>query len=213
MSNLRILIDKDDVLYAFVDHWYELHNKEYGSIHTLTADEWEDGQRCKDNNCPVDIFQYFTVDTVWKNGLVYPDSQRVINSWLDRGYDLGIITKIANPIAAKAGWEWLQIHYPRVKNIIMATAPKAWVQADILIDDSPKNLIDFKGVAILFDQKWNRGHTTLPRAQNWNEVEEMVKYIENRLNYYRIILPDLLWAYKHVEQELIHDTQRKTHDD
>jgi len=203
MSNLRILIDKDDVLYKLVDTWYNAHNVMYGHIHTLTGDEWEDGQRCKDNNCPADIFGYFKDDAVWLDGFPYPESQRITATWQKQGHELAIVTKSANPVAAKASWDWISKNYPTIENIIMTTAPKSWIQADVLIDDSPLNLVDFQGVSILFDQKWNRKNKTLPRAHDWLEVEKMVQYIQKRITYYRLVLPDLAWAYKHIQQELL----------
>jgi hypothetical protein len=48
------------------------------------------------------------------------------------------------------------------------------MRGDILIDDSPLNLTDWPGIAIMYSQPTNYQVNRL-RANNWNEVDYLVR--------------------------------------
>lgn len=55
---------------------------------------------------------------------------------------------------------------------------KFLLRGDLIIDDKPKNVETFCGQGILYTQPWNlKPPTTLPRANNWDQVIKRVELI------------------------------------
>ena len=61
---------------------------------------------------------------------------------------------------------------------IREATDKSLIRADLIIDDRYKNVMDFVGPCILFDQPWNSHHQHHNRAAGWNEVVAMVRALE-----------------------------------
>jgi 5'(3')-deoxyribonucleotidase len=183
----RVLIDKDSVLYDINTPWYNLHNKDYSHIHTITADDvrqWDTSQVCKDNNCPADIYSYFNHTNVWTDGEPIQNSIEITQQWAKK-YELGIVTTPANAMASLHSLQWLYLHYPHIPNIIMVMPRiKHWIHGDILIDDALHNLEHFSGIRILFDQLWNRDSNYL-RAKDWNHLDVIIQRGAYLLEYWK----------------------------
>lgn len=213
---MRILVDQDSVLYDLSTPWYDLHNQDYGHIHTITIDDvvgWDTSQVCKDNSCPSDIYSYFNNPSVWTYGNPIEDSQYVTKLWVDYGYTLGILTTAANTLSLPHKVEWLQLHFPHISNILLVykTHIKHWVEGDILIDDGIHNLEKFTGISILYDQPWNRAEHRFPRARDWNHVQVIVSRIGYLLNIFNPVLiksKEHKWIeYNWIEHRIKHEIE------
>lgn len=185
---MRIVIDQDDTLAAFSKLWYDMHNEEYGHIHLLAGgDSWEDGSRCKDNNCPADIFKYFKTQRVWTDPIPIRDSINITRGWVRDDYDLAILTKAVNAESLSHKADWLEKYFPHIPNIMMILGNniKYWVNADIMIDDGIHNHIGFQGISILFDRPWNRRDKILIRANDWQHVDRIVVRADQLISKYQ----------------------------
>jgi 5'(3')-deoxyribonucleotidase len=74
---------------------------------------------------------------------------------------------------------WLRARGFKKDEIVFAS-DKTHVPGVVLVDDKLDNLEQWqaahpRGVAILFDQPWNQGHTTVLRAHGWAEVVYAVR--------------------------------------
>ncbi len=206
---MRILIDKDSVLYEMNALWFGRHNERYGYWHILTDEEtveWESGQRCKAANCPADIFEDFTDPKFWIDGKPIAGSVDITRQWVKDGHEVGVITNAANSIAAKPSMDWLGIYYPHIENVILTSAGiKYWVVGDILIDDAIHNHIGFQGISIVYGQPWNKRNTKFIRARDWNHVNLIVARAERYIDHYADLADENaheLWAHKWIEARL-----------
>ena len=53
---------------------------------------------------------------------------------------------------------------------------KSLLRGDLLIDDKPSNLDNFHGDTIIFDREWNEKHQGHVRAQDWNDLLEIMSF-------------------------------------
>jgi uncharacterized protein len=92
-----------------------------------------------------------------------------------RGYRISILTKRERPTVAYVG-KWLDYHdiYSDDLIFVFDDTAKAKYAFDILIDDSPSNLVDITPpkVGILFNQPWNKEFDWPLRVNTLREVEE-----------------------------------------
>lgn len=186
-----------------------MHNKDHGKKHKLTKDtvsDWDVSKVCKENDCSADTYGYFKEENLWIAGDVIPGSIVTTKKWVLQGHELGIITRVAHPVATKPSWDWINLWFPHIPDIMMVTGDiKYWVQADILIDDAIHNHKGFQGISILLDQRWNRQNNTLIRARDWNHVEAIVARAELYTDHYRDLAEESahdLWAHKWIESKL-----------
>lgn len=52
-------------------------------------------------------------------------------------------------------------------------ADKSLIRADVMIDDRPENVREFKGIGIIFDQPYNKKALADGRLHGWNEVAKV----------------------------------------
>jgi 5'(3')-deoxyribonucleotidase len=208
---MKILIDKDGVLYDLHVVWGAAHNKRHGKIHQLQTDDitdWDITLPCKGVNCPGanEMFDYLQQPKLWIDGETIPGSQDITRQWVRDGHELVVITKLAGAVAAKPGLDWLEIFFPHIPDVMLVTGEiKHWAIADILIDDSERNHMGFQGISILMDQPWNRRNQTLIRARDWLHVEAIVNRAEAYINHYTSVASETaheLYAHKWIEGRL-----------
>ena len=97
---------------------------------------------------------------------------------LNLKYDLFIVSSATQfPRSLGEKMKWLNHYFPYIhwKQIVFCGS-KELIHGDIMIDDHFKNLDNFKGRTILFNQphnsnKENKNHT---RVYNWPEIEKLL---------------------------------------
>lgn len=68
--------------------------------------------------------------------------------------------------------EWLRRHFPFLDPLrFVFCGDKSIIAADVLVDDSSRHFLRFKGDGLLFDAPHNRDQTVYPRARGWAEAE------------------------------------------
>lgn len=210
---MNILLDKDGVLYNLYEPWYAEHNADYGHIHLMTLDDiytWDTQQICRDHNCPSDMASYFLNPRIWIDGPAFDGAFEITRSWVNSGHDITVITNIANSIAAKPSWDWLNIYFPHIPNLMMISQPiKHWAIADVLIDDGIHNHIGFLGISILFDRPWNQ-NADLVRAMSWEHLNRIVQRADELLQHYDMQDPESMGSYRYhkwIEERLKQEIQ------
>jgi 5'(3')-deoxyribonucleotidase len=99
---------------------------------------------------------------------------------LRQGHTLSIVTHRPAQ-AVNDTIDWVSLYFKDIPldglHILSGEEPKTGVQADVLIDDKPENVIQWSEegrIALLFDRPWNQGvkehPTRLRRVSSWKVV-------------------------------------------
>lgn len=171
---IKIAVDQDQVLADLLEEWLNRYNNDYND--NLKKEDiihwnWSDIVKLE---CGNKIYDYLDDTDMFENLKVIDDSVEVVKE-LSNGYEIFIVTAPWNVDNIKPKYKWLQKHFPFVdeKNYVF-TRNKSIINADILIDDKPENLLGFKGFRILFDAPHNKTETRLNRVNNWLEIKEIL---------------------------------------
>ncbi|MFP5203989.1 MAG: 5' nucleotidase, NT5C type [Acidobacteriota bacterium] len=102
-----------------------------------------------------------------------PDAQEVLRQ-LSARFDIFIATQaMAVPNSLGPKYRWLQRHFgfiPATHYVFCGS--KSILRADFLVDDLPKNLLQFEGRGLLYTAPHNLAETGFVRVNNWREVAE-----------------------------------------
>ena len=158
MSNYRIIMDMDGVLYPFEEAFNTLlvkHGEE-----PIAFDRWLDFSTMPGDG----------VEKVWKDpdlfrlGKPYPGTQEMMLK-LHEIDDIEVyyVTSFGrNPdITVPAKWLWLHEHFPWVSERNFAATCVKWLfRADLIVEDFPSNISKWlrfnpEGNAVMIRQTWN----------------------------------------------------------
>ena len=106
---------------------------------------------------------------------VMEGSQKIIEE-LNKNYEVFIVSSAMEfPQSLPEKFQWLAKHFSFIKwQQIIFCGSKKLIKGDIMIDDHIKNLEFFDGKKILFTAPHNALITGYTRANNWNEVAELL---------------------------------------
>ena len=119
------------------------------------------------------IRRYLFAEDFFKDLDVLPGSQEVIREMKEH-YEIFIVTAAMEfPDSLGHKYRWLQQHFSFLPwSHFVFCGDKTIIHADYLIDDHPKNLINFSGEPLLFSSPHNANETRFTRLNNWQEVAE-----------------------------------------
>jgi len=107
---------------------------------------------------------------------VMPGSREALLE-LSQKHDIFITSaamEVPNSFADK--FDWLERHFPFIPpSRIVFCGDKGIINADVLIDDRSRHFKDFRGTGILFTAPHNVAETKHLRANNWNDVLEILE--------------------------------------
>lgn len=91
---------------------------------------------------------------------------------LSEDYDIFFVTAAMEyPTSFDAKYQWLKKHFPFISDLhFVFCGFKGIINADYLIDDSPRHLDVFEGKGLLFNAGHNINAIGYHRVNNWNEV-------------------------------------------
>jgi 5'(3')-deoxyribonucleotidase len=96
---------------------------------------------------------------------------------LSRSHDI-FITSAAMEVPSSFAdkFQWLEKHFSFIPpSQIVFCGDKGIINADVLIDDRSRHFKDFRGMGILFTAPHNVGEAADLRANNWNDVLEILE--------------------------------------
>lgn len=95
---------------------------------------------------------------------------------LSLSYDIFFVTAAMEyPASFNAKYEWLKKHVTFVDHLnFVFCGDKSIINADYLIDDTPKHLDTFDGEGILFNAPHNVEATGYQRVHDWSEILEIL---------------------------------------
>ncbi|HLR11608.1 MAG TPA: 5'-3'-deoxyribonucleotidase [Sporosarcina sp.] len=168
----RIAIDMDEVMSHFSKKCLQLFNKQYKESYTV---DHLHGKLLNDLDprFAESVPNFLTEDDFFINLDVVEGSQKVIQQLTER-YEVYIVTAAMEfPSSMGPKYKWLKKHFPFLneQNFVFC-GDKSIIQADYLIDDTPKNLQTFKGKGLLFSAPHNMNVQEYTRLNNWSEVAQ-----------------------------------------
>jgi 5'-nucleotidase len=107
---------------------------------------------------------------------VIPGSREALLE-LSRKHDIYITSAAMEvPSSFADKFAWLEVHFPFIPpSRIVFCGDKGIINADVLIDDRSRHFKDFRGTGILFTAPHNAAETGHLRANNWNDVLEILE--------------------------------------
>lgn len=195
---MEILIDADSVLI-----------KTHSAVLDLYRQKTNDYSTEIDNNSTWDIssicpkWNKKQVNAVFKNPdlfkLMQPmdNAVEVTKQLVKDGHKLTIVT-IHKYEGIKYKGKMLKILFPHIKDVIYIdnyknVMNKGKIMGDLIIDDHPRNIISSPArIKILYgNYSWNNDFETNSiyncfRAENWEEVYTIIKFIENNKELYNL---------------------------
>ncbi len=178
---MRLGIDLDGVCADTVGRWLELYNKEYSDCLThANIIRWELHEFVKPE-CGTKLYNYLNEEKFFSGLDPIPGCTEALAELHELGHELFIVTASPRkaPTAAFDKLSWVEKHFPffDTKNFI-TTHRKDMIDVEILLDDSPHNLLTFPGMACAFDQPWNQGVDAEYRVKVWAEFVALINRID-----------------------------------
>lgn len=169
---LRIAIDMDEVMADALSEHVRRYNDAFGA--SVAIEHLRGPLEACIPSAHREAAEAMLDATFFENLALLPDCQDVIRELAAR-HEVFIATAAMDvPCSFDAKYRWLQRHFPFIPaSHIVFCGDKAIVEADYLIDDSPRHFARFKGRPLLFSAPHNREETRYPRVASWSEVREL----------------------------------------
>lgn len=168
----RILVDMDGVLADVYTRFFELYERETGIILSPS----DVSGKLEAEAFPNQI-KWVTTPGFFLSLPVMPGSREGLNR-LNSVYDVVVVSMATEfPMSLTDKQLWIQDNFPFIswKQIVFC-GNKNILQADIMIDDHPKNLDNFSGETIMYSQPHNifLRNTKHKRVTSWEEIESLL---------------------------------------
>jgi len=171
----RVAIDMDEVLADAVGKHLRRYNETFDA--RLTP---ENLVGCGINGC-VPAERVAATEALLREPSFFRDLDCIAESVetvraLGERYDVFVASAAMEvPTSFADKYAWLREHFPFIPpSHIVFCGDKSVVDADYLIDDSPRQLARFKGQPLLFDAPHNRHETRFTRVRGWAEVRRLL---------------------------------------
>ena len=168
----RIAIDMDDVMAETALHVINKINK-------LTGSNWTKESAGKShpefNTHYLPHREILFQKGFFRNIPVMTDAQQVIKN-LQSKYEVFVVSAANEfPLSLTEKLGWLEEHFPFIGwQYTVFCGHKYMIKADYIIDDHPKNLINFEGKGLLFDAPHNQEVFGYQRVHSWKEIEKIL---------------------------------------
>ena len=168
----RILVDMDGVLADVYSRFFDLHEQETGSrLSVSDVSGMLEAEAFQNQIGWVTIPGFFRTVPVMKGSV---GGLKKLNSQ----YDVVVVSMATEfPQSLTDKQLWMHDNYPFISwQQLVFCGNKSLLQADIMIDDHPKNLDNFTGETIMFTQPHNIFITDTKhrRVSSWEEIEGLL---------------------------------------
>lgn len=143
MRKLEVLIDLDSTVVHLDKKWYGTWNERTGDdLHPEKVDTWDTHLYCKNQDKA--FYQILNEPGFFRDLEPIAGALDAVKHLFDQGHELYIITSSPN-----GGMHdkklWVKDHLPFIKpKHVMMVDVKHKVHGDVLIDDAPHNIIDYR---------------------------------------------------------------------
>lgn len=170
-----ILLDVDGVVADLNNPWLARYNKDYNddlTLEDITA--WNIAQYTKPE-CGLKMYDYLEDPTLYDDVKPIEGAIEGVRALRDMGHEVAFVTSCSGPEMCKAKTAWIIDHDGLTPadedpmDYIYLVKRKHRIEGDLLLDDYERNLENFKGWQVLFDQPWNRHVSDIKRVTGWSQ--------------------------------------------
>jgi 5'(3')-deoxyribonucleotidase len=169
-------LDFDGTINNMLETWIDWLNQRHGTtVKIEDVVEWE-LTKVFPTVSKKDLFAPLSDPDYWSAVTFKPNAVKVIKKLIDEGHEIYIVTSSHYRTLPPKIDKCLLAYLPFIKkeNIII-TYNKALINCDVLLDDAEHNLINFKGIKVLFDAPYNKKSTVADfRITSWEDFYELV---------------------------------------
>lgn len=163
-----IACDMDEVVADVYDKFLKIYATQYNRI-LVQEDYW--GKKIYEIDGAIKLRDVLYDRGFFADLPVMQDSQEVLKE-LQEDYEIFFVSaamEFRNSLEDKR--DWAQHHFPFIpwKNIVFCGSKKI-IRADYMIDDHPRNLIDFEGKGLLYTASHNIDEQRFTRVNNWKDI-------------------------------------------
>jgi 5'(3')-deoxyribonucleotidase/uncharacterized protein with PQ loop repeat len=181
-QRLRIAVDMDEVIAdSFSKHLLH-YNQQTGA--GLTQEMvTENGLRLLIPDAHRETYNRVPYADGFFADLEVIEGSRSVLEQLSQHHDVFITSAAMEvPTSFDAKFKWLEEHFPFIPPArIVFCGDKHIINADVLIDDRSRHFKKFRGIGILFTAPHNAKETVPLRANDWNEVLDILSNQQARI--------------------------------
>jgi guanylate kinase len=177
MKKKTILIDVDGVLTETMDKTIKRYNNKYNK--SIKVSDIKDYTLHKNKDIDKDIYNIFKEKEFFKNLKPNEEAVKIISKLFNEGHDIIFSTAVV-----REGYidrhDWLKKHFPIVpdKNYMLGCR-KDLLKGDIMLDDSPDNLLNSRCKHVVcMDRPWNKHLKNIKRVSSFFEFYNWIKILD-----------------------------------
>lgn len=167
----RVLVDMDGVIADVYTRFFELHENKYGNKLTI-----KDVTGIKEAQAFSDQLDWVNTPGFFRTVPVMPGSIEGLRK-LNSKYEVIVVSMATEfPVCLTDKRLWLSEHYPFIgwKQMVFC-GNKSLIKGDIMIDDHLKNLDDFVGETIMYNQPHNLLEiASHRRVSTWEDILDIL---------------------------------------
>jgi 5'-nucleotidase len=182
MRKLSVAVDLDSTLNNLDEVWIL---KDYNEMYNdnLTAEDmvcWDTHKYVKPE-CGKKVFEILAQPGYFRNLGLKDAWTKESFEWLCEHFDVYIVSS-CHPDSVADKVAWMADHFPNFDpKRFIACHHKGLINTDLLIDDGPHNVVEFKQESLLIDAAYNRHLNGLEhdfkRVKNWKEIREHLQMV------------------------------------
>lgn len=180
---MLIGIDFDGVMNNMVETWVAMLNDVHGlSVQVSDIKSWE-MKKAFPKLTEDELFAPLHIPEFWDKVTAKHEAPEVVAKLIADGHRVYVVTTTHYNTLEPKLTKCLFKHFPFLShhNVII-TYNKSLINCDLLLDDAEHNLIDFKGIRVLFDATYNKTATSYDyRVSSWKEFYILVCGLESRV--------------------------------
>jgi len=167
MKTLRILVDMDEITVNLMSDWLRIYNQEWND--NLTHDkilDWDVHQFVKPE-CGKKIYQILKRPGLFDYLPPMPGAVDSITELVKAGHDVRFATAPPSSDAARGKIEWVLRNFGHLDfkiDHVMQLHDKAWINADVLVDDKPDTIKKWH----MLDRGFGNDPVVMAIAHPWN---------------------------------------------
>ena len=171
----RIAVDVDEVLADSEGKHLQAYNEAFGERLTRAALEGRGLEGVVPASRSAAAAALLLVPGFFRDLEVMPGSREVVRELAGR-YEVIIASAAMEvPTSFADKYAWLREHFPFIPpSHLVFCGDKSVLDADYLIDDTPRHFARFRGTPVLFSAPHNRGETGYRRVSGWDDVRRLL---------------------------------------
>ena len=170
---LRICVDMDEVMADTLAEHLRRYNQTFEEEVTLEDLAGKGLWQFTPVERQQQLRAFLDAEDFFEDLPLMPDAQDVLRELAGR-FEVFIASQamvVPNSLGPK--YRWLQRHFSFIPpSHYVFCGNKSILLADYLVDDQPRNLVQFEGQGLLFSAPHNLGETSFVRVDNWREVAD-----------------------------------------